>query len=84
MTETKRDDPKTKKPSIFSEIVKRPVITLIIVACVILGIGGSYFVFEDWSMLRRIGAGVIGGVGVGFLITATRITDGGGLNKEVK
>jgi len=57
-------------------IQRHPVITAILVGCTLLGAAlGFALLGDDWSALRRILAGTIGGSGVGLLITATKMID---------
>jgi hypothetical protein len=57
-------------------IQRHPVITAILVGCTLLGAAlGFALLGDDWSALRRILAGTIGGAGVGLLITATKMID---------
>ncbi len=53
-----------------------PVITAILVGCTLIGAALGFAVLgDDWSSLYRIAAGMIGGAGVGLLITATKMID---------
>lgn len=51
-----------------------PVLWALVAACVVAGAAaGSVWLPEDWSLLRRVLAGGVGGGGAGFLIVATRL-----------
>jgi hypothetical protein len=55
-------------------ITAHPVIFGVFVACISIGsLLGVFFLADDWSLARRIAGGVVGGAGVGILITAPRI-----------
>jgi hypothetical protein len=34
---------------------------------------GALYLTQDWSLARRLAAGAVGGAGVGFLCTATKM-----------
>jgi hypothetical protein len=53
---------------------RHPVIVGVMVGCVLVGaVLGGAFLTDDWSLARRIAAGGVGGLGVGFLMTATKM-----------
>jgi hypothetical protein len=55
-------------------ITAHPIIFGVIVTCISMGaLLGALILTDDWSLARRIAAGVVGGAGVGILITAPRI-----------
>jgi hypothetical protein len=55
-------------------IAAHPVIFGVIIACISIGaVLGVLLLADEWSLARRIAAGVVGGAGVGILITAPRI-----------
>jgi len=55
-------------------IAAHPIIFGVIVACISIGaVLGVLLLTDEWSLARRIAAGVVGGAGVGVLITAPRI-----------
>ena len=55
-------------------IVAHPVISGVIASCTLIGaVLGLFLLTGEWSIARRIAAGVVGGAGVGILITAPRI-----------
>jgi hypothetical protein len=55
-------------------ITAHPVIFGVFVACISIGaLLGVFLLADDWSLARRIAGGVVGGAGVGILITAPRI-----------
>jgi len=44
------------------------------VGCTLAGaVVGATFLSDDWTLLRRLLAGAVGGAGVGLLVTATRM-----------
>jgi hypothetical protein len=55
-------------------IAAHPIIFGVIIACISIGaVLGVLVLTDEWSLARRIAAGVVGGAGVGILITAPRI-----------
>lgn len=55
-------------------IAAHPMIFGTIFSCAAIGaLMGVYLLTDDWSLARRIAGGVVGGAGVGILITAPRI-----------
>jgi hypothetical protein len=53
---------------------RHPVIVAVMVGCTLLGAAlGAAYLTDDWSLARRIAAGGIGGLGVGLLMTATKM-----------
>ncbi len=55
-------------------IAAHPIIFGVVIACISIGAALGVFVLTDeWSLARRIAAGVVGGAGVSILITAPRI-----------
>ncbi|MFV1978201.1 MAG: hypothetical protein ACC649_02505 [Myxococcota bacterium] len=57
-----------------AEIAAHPIIFGVIIACISIGaVLGVLVSTDEWSLARRIAAGVVGGAGVGILITAPRI-----------
>lgn len=51
-----------------------PIITSVIVGCILLGVVlGIVFLPEGWTIARRIAGGALGGAGCGLIITAPRI-----------
>ena len=56
---------------------RHPLITFIFFGCTLLGavLGPAVFSHE-WSIWRRLAAGLVTGIGVGFMITATRLQGG--------
>ena len=55
-------------------IAAHPIIFGVFVACISIGtVLGVFLLTDEWSLARRIAAGVVGGAGVGVLITAPRI-----------
>jgi hypothetical protein len=57
-----------------AEIAAHPIIFGVITSCITIGaVLGVFLLTDEWSLARRIAAGVVGGAGVGILITAPRI-----------
>jgi hypothetical protein len=55
-------------------IAAHPIIFGVVVACISIGaVLGVLVLTDEWSLARRIAAGVVGGAGVGILITAPKI-----------
>ena len=55
-------------------ITAHPIISGVVIACISIGaVMGVFILTDEWSLARRIAAGVVGGAGVGILITAPRI-----------
>ena len=55
-------------------ITAHPIIFGVIISCISIGaVLGVFILTGEWSLARRIAAGVVGGAGVGVLITAPRI-----------
>ena len=55
-------------------IAAHPIIFEVVIACISIGaVLGVFVLTDEWSLARRIAAGVVGGAGVGILITAPRI-----------
>jgi hypothetical protein len=51
-----------------------PVIASVVITCALGGaILGTLLLSPDWSLARRLAGGLVGGAGVGLLITATRM-----------
>jgi hypothetical protein len=71
MSEQKRaDTPHGWKAAISAH----PIIFGVFVTCISIGmVLGAFVLTDDWSLVRRIAAGAVGGAGVGVLITAPRI-----------
>ena len=63
-------------PESGSVLTRHPFIAGTLIACTVLGaVLGFYLLTGDWSVARRIAAGGVAGVGIGFLITATKMLD---------
>lgn len=61
---------------LFDAARRHPVVTSVFVACTLAGAGlGLALLDPGWSAARRLLAGGLGGVGVGLLVTATRLFD---------
>ncbi len=57
-----------------SAIGRHPVMVIVLLAFTVLGAAAGYYLLtEDWSVLRRIIAGAIGGLGAGFILTVSRM-----------
>jgi len=55
-------------------IREHPWITVVMVGGVLIGAAAGYvYLTEEWSALRRLAAGAVGGFWVSFLLTATRM-----------
>ena len=55
-------------------IAAHPIISGVFISCISIGaVLGVFLLTDEWSLARRIAAGVVGGAGVGILITAPRI-----------
>ena len=55
-------------------ITAHPIIFGVIISCISIGaVLGVFILTGEWSLARRLAAGVVGGDGVGVLITAPRI-----------
>ena len=55
-------------------ITAHPIIFGVVISCVSIGaVLGVFVLTDEWSLARRIAAGVVGGAGVSILITAPRI-----------
>ena len=55
-------------------IAAHPIIFGVFISCISIGaVLGVVLLTDEWSLARRIAGGVVGGAGVGILITAPRI-----------
>ncbi len=55
---------------------RHPVLTSVFAVCALAGAGlGLALLDPNWSAARRLLVGALGGVGVGLLVTATRLFD---------
>ena len=55
-------------------ISEHPVITAVMIGCTAGGaVLGLFVLTDDWSVIRRLIGGAIGGAGVAFLLTVTRM-----------
>ncbi len=55
-------------------ITAHPIIFGVVITCISIGtVLGVFILTDEWSLARRIAAGVVGGAGVGILITTPRI-----------
>ena len=51
-----------------------PGLCLVFALCMCVGVGLSVWLLgEDWSLVRRVSGGLLGGAGVALVITAPRI-----------
>jgi hypothetical protein len=71
MSEEERAD---TTPGWKSVITAHPIIFGVVIARISIGaVLGVFVLADEWSLARRIAAGVVGGAGVSILITAPRI-----------
>jgi len=55
-------------------VVRHPIIVGVLVGCTFLGVAIGLAVLPgEWSLLRRIAGGAVGGAGCGLIFTAPRI-----------
>jgi hypothetical protein len=60
--------------AVAAVIREHPIITTVMVVCTLGGaILGVSMLSADWSLARRLAGGLIGGAGIGLLVTATRM-----------
>jgi hypothetical protein len=67
---------RSKTPGgVFSRAIRdHPVITAVMVVCIAGGAAlGLLGLDPEWSVARRLAGGIVGGAGVGLLITATKM-----------
>jgi len=58
----------------MAAITARPVVLGVFITCVSVGaVLGGLLLTDEWSLVRRIAAGVVAGAGVGLLITAPKV-----------
>ncbi len=58
----------------WAAITRHPIMVFVLVVFTISGAIAGYFLLTgEWSALRRIVGGAIGGCGVGFLLTVSRM-----------
>ena len=58
----------------IGSIRAHPIISGILVGCVLVGVGlGLVLLPAEWALARRLAAGAVAGVGVGLTILATRM-----------
>ncbi len=60
-------------PSLQILARKHPFISSAILLLPLLGMVGCVIYIPDWSLLRRLAAGLVGGLFIGFIITATHV-----------
>ncbi len=66
--------PGSRRPAWLAALARHPVLSGALIGSTLLGaVAGYVFLSGDWSAARRILGGAVGGAGVGFLITATRL-----------
>jgi hypothetical protein len=66
--------PKSRRPAWLAVLARHPVLSGALIGSTLLGAVVGYVLLSgDWSAGRRILGGAVGGAGVGFLITATRL-----------
>ncbi len=57
-----------------STMRNHPVITSVMVSCIVLGaIAGVMLLTGDWSLARRLAAGTVAGGGVGILVCGIKM-----------
>ena len=62
------------RPAWVAALARHPVIAAVVVSCTLAGgAAGAVLLDADWSLLRRVLAGGIGGAWVGLLFTATKM-----------
>ena len=60
--------------AVWAMVRRHPFITGTLVGCTVVGAGlGLVYLSGEWSELRRIAAGAVAGVGVGLLLTTTKM-----------
>lgn len=63
-----------RRSAIVSTLRAHPVITSVILASALIGVAvGIVALPDDWSLIRKIAGGAVGGAGCGLLVTAPRI-----------
>ena len=63
-----------EKGGLFSLLRAYPVISATIAASTLLGVAVGLGVLpEDWTLIRRVLGGALGGAGCGLIVTAPRI-----------
>jgi NADH:ubiquinone oxidoreductase subunit F (NADH-binding) len=66
--------PESRRSAWLAVLARYPVLSGVLIGSTLLGaLAGYVFLSGDWSVGRRILGGAVGGAGVGFLITATRL-----------
>ena len=54
---------------------EHPYLTVLVVGCTVVGGAlGVVVLTDEWPLWRRLAGGLLAGVGVGLLMTATRLT----------
>ena len=67
----------SERKGLLATLAAHPLMTVIIVTCTVLGLVIAPLALpSEWSIMRRLSAGLVTGLGVGFLITATRLQGG--------
>jgi hypothetical protein len=62
------------RPGWVGALARHPLIAAVVVLCTLAGAGaGVLFLDADWSLLRRVLAGSVGGAWIGLLFTATKM-----------
>lgn len=62
------------RPDWVAALARHPLITAVVVLCTLVGsVAGAILLDADWSLLRRMLAGGVGGAWVGLLFTATKM-----------
>ncbi len=67
-------EPESTKSGFWRAVARHPIMAVVMVGFIIGGAVTGYFLLsQDWSAFRRISGGAIGGSGVGFILTASRM-----------
>ena len=64
-----------RRPSWLAAIARHPVVSAVMIVCTLAGacVGYAFLISAAGSPLEAIVGGAVGGAGVRFLITATRL-----------
>ena len=63
-----------ERRSLIGVLRDYPLITATIVVCTLIGVVlGLVFLPEEWTVLRKVAGGALGGAGCGLIVTAPRI-----------
>jgi len=72
------NEPAAPERSLLEDVTdwvrRHPAILTLLIACVVLGgVMGFFLLPTEWSVARRLAGGLVGGAGVGLLVSATRM-----------